>query len=270
MTAESPDTATLTLRCGVLIVGSLLWKEDEIGIRAAWRDNRLDLAAMTQVEAHVRYGRRSQTWGGTFTMILDPAAPGGRALLAPCKAGIHSIDDVLAEVRQLWSAEGNKPPEDRFHKDWGCVAAMFGPRAAAAGFPEQWKRHFQAAKPPLPSAVDQEGLLGIPWPRTPDGEIVTSVDILLATATMPLPTGEPPSPREVARAWIEQNGGHERYFLENVRHDIRTAGDAEIWKAIEEAQPAWLQFEYYADVVDKLRREARAERADLGTAGRGA
>ena len=256
MAAKSPDADTLTLCCGVLIIGSLLWKEDEIGIRAAWRDSRLGLTGMTQVDAHLRYGRRSQSWGDTFTMILDPAAPDGRAMLAPCKAGVRSLADLLDEARWLWSAEDNKPPADRIHKSWGCVGALFGPKAAAAGFPEQWKRYFQAAKPPLPCAVDQEGLLSIPWPRTLDGEIVTSIDIILATATMTRPKDERPSPRDVAKAWIDQKEGQERYFLENVRHGIRTAVDAEIWSAIEEAQPEWLQFEHYADVVDKLRREA--------------
>jgi len=256
MAAEIPDTNTLPVRCGVLIVGSLFWNEDEIGIRAAWRDKRLDLAGVMEVDAPLRYGRRSKGWGDTFTMILDPASPDGRALLAPCKADFQSFADLLDEVWWLWSAEHNKLLADRFHKSWGCVAALFGPRATAAGFPEQWKRHFQAAKPPLPCAVDEEGLLGVPWPRTLDGEIVTSVDIILATATMARPKNERPSPRDVARAWIDQKGGHERYFVENVRHGIRTAADAEIWSEIEEAQPEWLQSEGYADVADKLRQEA--------------
>lgn len=256
MADESPDSNTLPLRCGVLIVGSLLWSRDERGGRAAWRDSRLDLAAAMQVAVPLRYGRRSGTWGNTFTMILDPAAPNGRALLAPCKAGVCSIADYLEEVHCLWAAEDNKPPTARFHKDWGCVAALFGQKAAAAGLSEQWKRYFQAAKPPLPSAVGGEGLLNIPWPRTRDGELVTSADIILATATMPRPAGESPSPRDVANAWIEQQEGHERYFLENVRHGIRTAADAEIWAAIEEAQPHWLRFEQHADVVHQLRQEA--------------
>ena len=257
MTADQISNAdTLTLRCSVLIVGSLLWKEDETGIRAAWRGNRLDLAGATQIEAHLRYGRRSQGWGDTFTMILDPMAPGGRALLAPCKASVHSFADLLDEVRWLWSAEDSKPPTDRFHKSWGCVAALFGPKAATAGFPEQWKQHFQAAKPPLPCVVDKEGLLGIPWPRGSDGEMVTGIDVVLATATMPRPADERPSPRDIAKAWIEQEEGHERYFLENVRHGIRTGDDAEIWSVIEQARPEWLRSDRYVDVVDALRREA--------------
>jgi hypothetical protein len=256
MAAESSDTNTLPMRIGVLIVGSLFWKHDETGIRAAWRDNRLDLASITRVDAPLRYGRRSQGWGDTFTMILDPAVPNGRALLASCKADVRSFADLLDEARWLWSAEDNKPLTDRFHKNWGCVAALFGPKAIAAGFPEQWKRDFQAANPPVPSAVNRDGLLAIPWPRTLDGEIVTSVDIILAIATMARPENERPSPRDVAKAWIDQKEGHERYFLDNVRHGIRTAGDAEIWSAMEEAQPDWLQLEHYAEVVDKLRRQA--------------
>jgi hypothetical protein len=256
MTADQISNAeTLTLRCSVLIIGSLLWKEDETGIRAAWRGNRLDLSAATPVEAHLRYGRRSHGWGNTFTMILDAMAPGGRALLAPCKASVHSFADFLNEVRWLWSAEDNKPPADRFHKDWGCVAALFGPKAAAAGFPEQWKHQFQAATHPLPCVVDKEGLLGIPWPRNANGEFVDGIDIILATATMPRPLDQRPSAKDIANAWIDQKEGYERYFLENVRHGIRTREDAEIWSAIEQKRPQWLRSEGYADVVDTLRRE---------------
>jgi len=255
MTASEPlDLAKQPLRCSVLIVGSLFWKQDDV--RTAWRDKRLDLAAMMQVEAPLRYGRRSQTWGDTFTMILDPAAPNGQALLVPCKAGVRSFADLRDEIRWLWSAEDNKPPADRFHKSWGCVAALFGPKAIAAGFREEWKLHFQAAKPPLPCAVDKEGQLGIPWPRARDGAIVANIDIVLATATMPNPRNERPSPGDVAKAWIGQNAGYERYFIENVRHDIRTRDDAEIWSTVVETQPEWLRSEAYADVVKKLRQEA--------------
>lgn len=254
--SELPGLAEQSLRCGVLIVGSLLWKEDEAGIRAAWRNDRLDLADRIQVVAPLRYGRRSRTWGDAFTMILDPAALDGRALLAPCKIGIRSFADLLDEVRWLWSAEDNKPPSDRFHKSWGCVAALFGPKALAMGFHEKWKRRFQAAKLSPPCAVDKEGRLEIPWPHTPDGDVATNFDIILATATMPNPMDERPSPRDVAKAWTGQKEGHERYFLENVRHDIRTGDDAEIWSTIEETRPEWLRSEANADVVNKLRQEA--------------
>jgi len=137
------------MRIGVLIVGSLFRKQDEIRIRAAWRSNRLDLASVTHVDAPIRYGRRSQGWGDTFTMILDSAAPNGRALLASGKTDVRSLGDLLDEARWLWSAEDNKPLSDRFYRNWGCVAALFGPKAIAAGFPEQWRRDFQAANPPF-------------------------------------------------------------------------------------------------------------------------
>ncbi|PNQ77231.1 hypothetical protein BA950_04065 [Erythrobacter sp. SAORIC-644] len=85
--------------------------------------------------------------------------------------------------------------------------------------------------------------------------MVTGQDIILATATMPRPLDERPSPQDIAEAWIGQEEGHERYFLENVRHGIRTGDDAEIWSAVEHANPLWLQNGCYADVVDTLRRE---------------
>lgn len=189
-------------------------------------------------------------------MVVDAMAPGGKAILAPCKASIHSFADLLTEVRWLWSAEDSKPPTDRFYKSWGCVAALFGPKATAAGFPEKWRDHFQAANAPRLNVVDKDGLLGIPWPHRSDGEMVTGFDIILATATMPRPLDERPSAHDIANAWIDQKEGHERYFLENVRHGIRTCEDAEIWSVIEQASPLWLRSDRYADAVGTLRREA--------------
>lgn len=256
MTADrTNNTNSRSLSCSILIVGSLLWNKDKAGIWAEWRDDRLDLAAATRIHVPLRYGRRSQGWGNTFTMVLDAMAPSGKALLVPCKARVYSYADLLEEIRLLWSAEDSAPPIDRFYKSWGCVAALFGPKAAAVGFPEQWRATFQAAKPPQLRVVDPDGLLSIPWPRRLDGEMVAGQDIILATATMPRPLDERPSPQDIAEAWIGQEEGHERYFLENVRHGIRTGEDAEIWSAVEHANPLWLQNRCYADVVDTLRRE---------------
>lgn len=257
MTADrTNDTNSLSLSCSILIVGSLLWNEDKAGIRAKWRDDRLDLATATRVDVPLRYGRRSQGWGNTFTMVLDGMAPSGKALLVPCKASVHSFVDLLDEIHLLWSAEASKPPINRFNKSWGCVAALFGPNAAAVGFPEQWGATFQAAKPPQIRVVDENGRLCIPWPRRSDGEMVAGPDIILATATMPRPLDERPAPQDIAEAWIGQVEGHERYFFENVRHGIRTGDDEEIWSAVEHANPLWLKNGCYADVVDMLKREA--------------
>ena len=49
-----------------------------------------------------------------------------------------------------------------------------------------------------------------------------------------------------------RNGGYERYFLENVRHGIRTAQDLEIWRHMEVEGPGWLKAEGYREAVENL------------------
>lgn len=106
-------------------------------------------------------------------------------------------------------------------------------------------------------------LLDINWPRRLDGQAL-ELDMLLATATevaSPLPT-----PEQVAKAWIAQRGGHERYFFENVRHGIRTPEDLAIWRCIVQQRPPrppwpnrpnWRS--RYAEPADILVREGAAE-----------
>jgi hypothetical protein len=62
-----------------------------------------------------------------------------------------------------------------------------------------------------------------------------------------------PSAEEVADAWIDR--GSEEYFLNNVKHGIRTAGDGDIWKRIKERDPAWLRNAAYAEAIRLLNAE---------------
>ena len=241
------------LRCGVLIIGSLFWQAGSGGCRKNWRANRLDLSAKQIVSAPIRYGRKSKTWGNAFTMILDSNSADGQGLLVPCKAHICSFDQLVEEVEWLWAAEANKACRTKkFHKKWGCVGAHFGQDAIAAGIHDKWRIHFQSAKPaPLP-AIDCVGKLNVPWPSTLQGEPVKEFDIILATATMPEPKDDRPDAQQIAKGWICQNGGHERYFFENVRHGIRTQEDLDIWTAINEQGPSWLRCEEYKAGIEIL------------------
>lgn len=251
------NTPDQPLRCGVLIIGSLFWYAGDSGRRENWRANRLDLPNKKIVAAPIRYGRRSRTWGNAFTMILDSKTTNGQALLVPCKAEISSFDQLVEEIQWLWAAEANDERSTRFNRGWGCVAALFGPNSTAAGIHDKWKFHFEAAKPsPLP-AIGSDGRLNVPWPRTPQGGLVSDFDIILGTATMPDPASERPSAHEIAESWVEQDKGYERYFFENVRHGIRTHEDLEIWTAINEQGPPWLTSEEYKPGIDILKSELR-------------
>lgn len=253
------------LRCGILIIGSLFWDTDKDDCRENWRASRLDLPAKQIVSAPIRYGRKSRTWGGAFTMILDSKAANGQGLLVPCKAQISSLNQLVEEVQWLWAAEAKALRTNKFHSGWGCVGALFGLNAMAAGIPDKWKIHFEAAKPSSLPAIGSDGRLNVPWPRTLQGDSVNDFDIILGTATMPNPADELPSPHEIAEGWAKQNEGYKRYFFENVRHGIRTQEDVEIWTAIIEQSPPWLTCEEYKPEIEILGSELRLsdDRADL-------
>lgn len=258
--ASDHQPAKPVLRCGVLIVGSLIWDEGINGVRENWRSSRLDFDKRVRVTSHLRYGRRSETRDHTFTMVLDAECPDGHALILPCKAEIREIDSLAEEVRWMWSAENNSAVPDGFHKNWGCVGALFGPKAVASGLQDEWRDHFQSAGPSSLPALDDEGKLNIPWPSTSDGALA-EFDIIIATATMPNPKDRRPDAAEIAHAWIQQNNGRERYFFENVRHDIRTVDDLDIWKAITVEMPQWLKSAEYAEAINKLQSEAQPQRS---------
>ena len=190
-------------------------------------------------------------------MILDSKTADGKGLLVPCKAQIYSFDQMLEEVEWLWAAEANAARSKKFHKKWGCVGAHFGQNAIAAGIHDEWKIHFETAKPHSLPAIGSDGKLNTPWPRAQQNEPVSDFDIILSTATMPDPADERPSSKEIAKGWAKQAKGNERYFFENVRHGIRTQEDLEIWAAIDEQGPPWLTCEEYKAVIEILRSELR-------------
>jgi len=227
-------------RCGILIIGSLLWNQDAGGHRERWRQNRLDLSAKQHVNVPIRYGRRSQTWGDSFTMILDAEASSGQAVLVPCKAPVSSFEDLIEEVQWLWAAEANEPTSNEFYRGWGCVGSLFRSNEFAQALEDEWRGYFQNAKAAKFPAIDSAGKLNTPWPKLISGAPVEDFEVILGTATMPKPKDNRPNAQQIAKCWIDQNGGHERYFFENVRHGIRTHDDHEIWKAIAAEDPSWL------------------------------
>lgn len=248
----SAPTQDSSARCGILVIGSLLWHQDAGGHRERWRQARLDLSATQHVKVPIRYGRRSQTWGNSFTMILDAEASVGQAVLVPCKAPVLSFEDLIEEVQWLWAAEANEPTSKVFHRGWGCVGSLFSSSEFAQDIEDEWRGYFQNAKAAKFPAIDRAGKLNSPWPKLIGGAPVEDFEIILGTATMPKPIDNRPSAQEIAKYWIDQNGGHERYFFENVRHGIRTHDDHEIWKAIAAEKPKWRTSSDYAVPIKQL------------------
>lgn len=243
------------MRCGILIVGSLLWDDGEAGQRAGWRAARLETGAGMHVRAPIHYGRKSRGWGYAYTMALKADGSSGQGVLVPCVNKVQSIENLAEEAQALWQAEDPNAEPGMLHKSWGCVGALFGPDTSHQALAADWTAHFQAVKTRCVSVVNAEGLLEIDWPNGPDGQ-PADFDVILATVTKP--EAEPPTPRAVADAWISQNDEYERYFFNNVKHGIRTPDDLDIWRRIEERAPRWIKAESYREAIDTLRAETAA------------
>jgi len=238
------------MRGGILIIGSLLWDNEE---RDEWRRSRLYIDKKVAVQSQIRYGRRSQSRGNTFTMTFAPGGPAGQAMLVPCRSAIVDVASLFAEAEALWKAEQRNASPGRIGGSWGCVGVLFRSGAEPDGWLRAWSVHFRAKASAI-SPVDENGVLRIPWSTTTLNGAPAAVDVILATATKAEATC--PSTEDIADAWLGQTNGYERYFFENVRHGIRTPEDCPIWRRIEERRPGWLGYNLYAEAIAILQGEA--------------
>lgn len=239
------------MKCGILIIGSLYW-DNENG-RDDWRKMRLDMNACIPVRAPIYYGRKSASRGNTYTMTFRRNDPSGMAALVPCQREIESIDDLKDEAEALWKAEAPNSKSGAIGSGWGCVGALLGSDEAREALAEAWNIHFRTCRTEGLSVVSSDGNLEINWPEAAS-KVSANIDVVLATATKPATV--PPGANSVADAWLGQNDGFERYFLENVRHGIRTSDDVDIWRRLEDRKPDWLKSDNYARAIEVLRAEA--------------
>jgi len=237
------------MRVGVLIIGSLLWDNDPI--RIGWRESRLSLDDRQQIRAPIGYRKRSETWHCAFTMTFRPDAALGKAILVPCRNQAGDANAVLQEAQELWQSEHRSQTVGPIAATWGCVGAAF--RSAVSPDVTEWSHRFRrkVASPVAP--VDGQGILAIPWPTRTEDDKPADCDVILATATKPSPTI--PDARVVAEAWLEQSGGAEKYFFENIRCGIRTPEDIDIWEHIASSSPTWLTDVCYAEAIATLQKE---------------
>src|SRR5882672_9080428 len=110
----------MTLTLGILAIGSLYW--DDNANRQAWRNSRLDGTAEFQVNAPIRYGRKSETRGDTYTMVFSRSCPLGHAKVIRCRNLVASTDDLIAEAEHLWAAERSaRQSNQHISTSWGAV-----------------------------------------------------------------------------------------------------------------------------------------------------
>jgi len=221
------------LNAGILIIGSLLWDER----RQAWRDSRLDMTSAQSVTAPIRYGRRSETRGNTYTMVFSRACEAGRGTVVRCSRPVSSVDDLILEAEHLWAAEQNATVSRQISAGWGCVTLLCNPdRTIPQMFLTGWANRVGQERKygnvPQTSEegllVSARGLLQIAWPQCVADGVAAPLDFLLATATRPTLTGTQvsyPTVEMIANAWNADAGNHVEYFRKNNENGIRTFQD---------------------------------------------
>jgi len=228
----------------VLIIGSLLWDEDEI--RTDWRNSDLDITQSILIHAPIKYGRKSEgRRKNTFTMVFSSLCyPSelGTAVLVPLNESISNKDELLAKAANLWHAERTKSQINsrEISYNWGSVGLLVNPDGT---FPKElidyWKLHYsrQTLKPEIRLAPDElqiitpAGMLEMEWPREVENGNLVAFDFILSTAIKPKPNkGRYPTTQEIAQACIKNE--YTEYFDRNREYGITTFQDGEIEKLI--------------------------------------
>lgn len=223
-----------------MLLGSLYWEGelpeqdgDKGKARRAWRDRHLHMATCRDLPGiPIRYGRRSRSRNGEFTIIFG-GAPTGVAKMADLRAPLpvqdgrladRAIDALRQQVKALAEAEGIWTDENKRHfTGWGLVCIAMNPKSK---FRKQlcqiWTAHF---RPQVKSSdygagiLDDDGILQIPLRE----DVWGGLDYCLATSTKPdCPT---PSARQVAEA-VKLGS----YFRRTCGSGIKTPEDNEILK----------------------------------------
>lgn len=236
------------MKCGILIIGSLLWDEETAG-RSEWRQSRLSMPDRVSAVAPFRYGRKSESRGNTFTMTFSVDAAPAQGAVVPCVNQVGSFDDLLHEARSLWRAEAPNAPVGAIGANWGCVGAMFQPGIDKHGLEATWTDHLAEAKVQCGPVVGADGRSHLPWPTGLGGDPL-DFDVILFTATRA--EAERPTAQTIADAWLAQSAGYEKYFFLNVQHGIRTPDDPAIWGRIKSKSGPWLGRESYSAAIKIL------------------
>jgi hypothetical protein len=219
----------VTLRAGILIIGSLFWDHD--GGRDRWRRWRLD-ADRKRIRVPIRYGRRSPSRRNTYTMVFSPLKSDdfGYGVIVGCRRRMGSAEDLMMEARWLWSAETKSVPSTEgvepgpeVSASWGRVATLLAPDVYV---PDDFLQRLSSAAGTGDAEllVDDRSTLDIAWPSPSGGDMTIPYDLLLATTNRP--TDKNPTARMIAEAW--STNGYRDYFDNNQRAGITTFQDDDI------------------------------------------
>jgi len=236
----------MNLKGGVIIIGSLLWDDDQ---REIWRTESLKLETKIATPLRIRYGRDSPTRRHTFTMVFSnhPTTGLGNGYVVSLKRNIENREMLKHEAVALAKAEGLWTEASQvLSREWGAVGLLVNEnRSNAVKISSKWKGLFHEHRSDQPQnrfdysqfciigevpIIDADGLLKIDWPPDTD-----SFDFLLATPTVPNPR-KPLTPKAIAKKMIEAN--YSEYFDNNIAHNIRTFQDEEIMADLNDLKKA--------------------------------
>jgi len=235
----------LRLRGGVIIIGSLLWDNEN---RKKWRENDLSYGDRFRVYLPIRYGRCSGGRQNTYTMVFSTKCYSkgyglGTGWILPIKAEINSFDDLKREACEMGEAEGFDEENNWLSSEWGSVALLLNPnKKIDLAIKDKWREllsgneykerlmnaHLKSEK----SAIDSNGFLAIRWPKeiTSEGKL-EDIDFLIATVTKStLINGKYPTVYQIADAM--KKAKYCNYFAKNREHEITTFQDAKLSKLI--------------------------------------
>lgn len=233
----------MNLKGGVIIIGSLLWDNDN---RSEWRKRSLDtLDKKIPVPLKICYGRESSAHRhNTYTMVFsnNPFIGLGQGYIVKFKNDIKSKEMLKEQAFALAKAEGIWTNKLSFlGKNWGAVGLLVNENKAIADFIKlMWNELFQKFKCDYERyrfdhskycikrespVIDENGFLDIEWPVG-----AAEFDFLLATPTVPKPK-RILSAKEIAERMIEKN--YKDYFENNKECNITTYQDDKILKHLQ-------------------------------------
>src|SRR5262245_9552965 len=199
----------MSLRLGILIIGSLYWEDD----RREWRDTRLRMQEAIDVRAPIRYGKISKRRGDTYTMVFSRGCAAGQAKAVPCQNEVRTAEDLVLEAEHLWAAERRAARNGRISADWGSVTLLPNPqRVIPPDILNCWTARVHCAEvygnirqaPGEGALIDERGILQITWPTLLAYNSPVILDLLMATATQPDLTRDAPwypTPEMIAERW---------------------------------------------------------------------
>ena len=210
--------------------------------RPKWRQLRLAMNKRFAVKVPIRYGRKSASREGTYTMVLSPFCDHGGAIVVECRKSISSSTDLITEAICLWEVEGGV--KNSVSGTWGSVGILVNPSSNVdkeivhgwTGFVCGQKNYGNFPHHPQEGAiVSNVGVLNLRWPNLSSGGQL-ALDLLLAPVTAPSLEGTPPnypSVLTIAEAW-KSNPSEDYYFWNNRRNGITTYQDAMIEQVLRE------------------------------------